>query len=49
MARRASSRIHPLWLGIIILILIAAIGGGYFLFNRQPIAEVDELLGRWRR
>lgn len=45
MARRASSKIHPLWLGVIILIVIAAIGGGYFLFNRvsDPYRTVSAL------
>ena len=34
MPRRASSNVHPAWLIAILVLLVIAIGGGYFLFNK---------------
>jgi hypothetical protein len=45
MARRASSSIHPLWIGVLLLLLVAAIAGGYFLFGRvnDPYRTISAL------
>jgi hypothetical protein len=45
MARRAQAGIHPLWLGVIILLLIGFIGGGYFIFKglRDPYRTLQAL------
>ena len=34
MARRASSSAHPVWIAIGAALLLAALGGGYFLFGK---------------
>lgn len=34
MARRASSSAHPVWILIAAVLVVAGIGGGYFLFGR---------------
>jgi len=34
MARRASSSAHPIWIAIGVGLLLAALGGGYFLFGK---------------
>ena len=34
MARRASSSAHPIWIAIGAGLLLAALGGGYFLFGK---------------
>jgi hypothetical protein len=33
MPRRASSSANPIWIFIIIVILVASLGGGYFIYN----------------
>jgi len=45
MARRASSSAHPVWLLLALGGLLAAIGGGYFLFGRvsDPYRTVSAL------
>src|SRR5580698_5730125 len=34
MARRASSSAHPAWMLVAVALVIAALGGGYFLFGK---------------
>ncbi len=34
MARRASSSAHPVWILVAVFLVIAALGGGYFLFGK---------------
>ena len=34
MARRASSSAHPVWMLIAVVLVMAALAGGYFLFGR---------------
>jgi len=34
MARRASSSVHPVWMLIAAILLVAALGAGYFLFGK---------------
>jgi len=34
MARRASSSAHPVWMLMVVVLVLAALAGGYFLFGR---------------
>ena len=34
MARRASSSVHPAWMALIAVLILAAVAGGYFLFGK---------------
>ncbi len=45
MARRASSPVHPAWILIAAVMLLAAVAGGAFLFSRvsDPYRTVTEL------
>ena len=44
MARRASSSAHPVWLLIAALLVLAAIGGGFFIHSRSdPFRTVSAL------
>ena len=45
MARRASSSAHPVWFLIAALLLVGALGGGYFFFGRDhdPFRKIAAL------
>lgn len=45
MARRASSSAHPAWMLIAVVLVLAALGGGYFLFGRasDPFRGISSL------
>ncbi|WP_131989244.1 hypothetical protein [Chthoniobacter flavus] len=45
MARRASSSAHPAWMLIAVILVLAALGGGYFLFGRasDPFRGISPL------
>lgn len=34
MARRASSSAHPVWMLAVVILILAALGGGFFLFSK---------------
>ena len=48
MARRASTKLHPSWILVVVVLILAALGGGFFLYGtmNDPFRTLQTLDAR---